>query len=190
MALRKIILTEEQLSRIVNQMLNESVEFTDFTHKGSPNQALGKKSKAPNTGEGNFGPLFTQDIGYDKSITNNIEYHLPKSFSGPNTNTRPGTKDKKSNLKVKDNFQIKGVKLKTHGDQKHIKIGKHFEKDIKKGTTRKKASIKQPGLHPNRHSSSERITNIVHKNNITRGGVVFDSSFKPNKGGDPFSIKT
>jgi|TARA_R110001583_G_scaffold48154_2_gene150654 hypothetical protein len=190
MAYAKIILTEEQLSRIVNRMLNESVEFTDFTHKGSANQALGKKSKAPNTGEGSFGPLFTQDIGYGKSITNNIEYHLPKSFSGPNTNTRPGTKDKKSNLKIKDNFQVKGVKLKTHGDQKHIKIGKHFEKDIKKGTPRKKASIKQPGLHPNRHSSSERITNVVHKNNITRGGVVFDSSFKPNKGGDPFSVKT
>ena len=68
----KIILTEEQLSRIINRMLNESVEFTDFTHKGSPNQALGKKSKAPNTGKGEFGPLFTKDIGYDKSITNNI----------------------------------------------------------------------------------------------------------------------
>ena len=187
---RKVILTEEQLSRIVNQLLNESVEFTDFTHKGSPNQALGKKSKAPNTGEGNFSPLFTQDIGYDKSITNNIEYHLPKSFSGPNTTTRPGTKDKKSNLKVKDNFQLKGVKLKTYGDEKHIKVGKHFEKDIKKGKARKKASIKQPSLHPNRHSSSAKSTNVIHKNNITRGGVVFDSSFKPNKGGDPFSIKT
>tara|TARA_R110000765_G_scaffold198851_1_gene304472 strand:+ start:908 stop:1423 length:516 start_codon:yes stop_codon:yes gene_type:complete len=171
-------------------MLNESVEFTDFTHKGSPNQALGKKSKAPNTGKGEFGPLFTKDIGYGKSITNNIDYHLPEPFSGPNTNTIPGSKDKKSNLKVKDNFQIKGVKLKTHGGQTQIKIGDNFQKDIKKGPTRKRASIKQPGLHPNRHSSSEKITNVVHKNNITRGGVVFDSSFKPNKGGDPFSIKT
>ena len=93
-------------------------------------------------------------------------------------------------MKVKDNFQIKGVKLKTHGGQTQIKIGDNFQKDIKKGPTRKRASIKQPGLHPNRHSSSEKITNVVHKNNITRGGVVFDSSFKPNKGGDPFSIKT
>ena len=45
-------------------------------------------------------------------------------------------------------------------------------------------------MNPNRNKNSSRITNVVHPNGVTRGGVVFDSSFKPGKGGDPFTVKT
>jgi len=190
MGSRRIILTEKQLSRIVNSIVKESIDFADFTHKGSPNQALGKKSKAPNTGDEYFGPLFTNDIGYDKSITNNMDYHTPKVFKGVNPSKMPNTNDKQSKLKVKDNFMTQGTQLKTHKGTHNIKIGNHFVKDMKKGKVRKNSSKKHADLHPKRHSSSEKTTNIVHKNNITRGGVVFDSKFKAGKGADPFTIKT
>ena len=190
MGLRRIVLTEQQLSRIVKLITEESLDFTDFTHQGSPNQGLGKKSKAPNTGEATFGPLFTTDIGYEKTITNNIDYHYPKVFKGPNPSKIPNTNDEGSKLKVKDNFMTQGTQLKTHKGKQSIKVGKEFTKQMKKGKMRKNASKKYPSLNPKRHSSSEKTTNVVHKNNITRGGVVFDSSFKPNKGADPFTIKT
>ena len=61
---------------------------------------------------------------------------------------------------------------------------------MKKGNPHKKTKKKHPSLHPKRHSNSTPITNVVHRDGVTRGGVVYDASFKPGSGGDPFTKKT
>lgn len=168
---------------------------------GSPNQAAtssGGQTNTPNT-TGNsvaglndmFSPSFTDDIGYDKSISNNMEYQQPTDFKGENPTYLPGTSnDKAANLKLTGDFGYDGVTLNTMSGEYDIKLGKQFTKDMKKGKVYKKAKQQHASLHPNRHKNSAKITNTVHPNAITRGGVTFDSSFKAGKGGDPFTIKT
>ena len=167
---------------------------------GSPNQGSSSSNDGgtPNTTSGSvaglndmYGPSFSNDIGYDDTIRNNIQTLQPTDFKGVNPTYLPGqTNDKTANLKMKDDFGFKGVSLDTMYGKYDIKLGKQFSKDMKKGEVQKKAKIKHASLHPNRHKNSSRITNTVHSDGIARGGVSFDSSFKSGKGGDPFTVKT
>ena len=231
--MRRIFLTQEQLGRVVNNIISEQeVAAVDIAQApqqlsqtgtqagdirlprsepagsgaaldpGSPNQDAsgGGGPTTPNTAGGGdvvaglndyFGPTFTDDIGYDDSISNNLKFQQPTDFKGTNPTYLPGmSNDKGANLKLTGDFGMDGVKLNTMSGDMDIKIGKQFSKDMKKGKVHKKAREKHPELHPNRHKNSSRITNTVHPNAITRGGVTFDSSFKASKGGDPFSVKT
>ena len=186
----RVKLTESQLTRVIHNIVNESGIIKVPTDAGSPNQALDNK-KVPNTGRYNFGSLHDDD-DYEKTITTNVESLPGKDWKGPNDTSIPGDKnDKKSNLKMSDNFGFNGVKIK-RGRKKDqsVKIGKHFSKDMKKGSPHKKTKKQPPSLHPKRHSNSTPITNVVHRDGVTRGGVVYDSSFKPGPGGDPFTKKT
>jgi len=184
----RVKLTETQLRNIVRRIVNEDDGVK--VDKGSPNQALGIK-KVPNTGTHNYGPIHA-DNDYDNTLKSNLKYNTNTAhFDGPNPTTIPGSKnDKASNVKMKDDFGFNGVKLERGKKDQHVKIGKHFTKDMKKSTPLKKTKKKHSDLHPNRHSNSSPITNVVHKDGVTRGGVVYDSSFKPGKGGDPFTKKT
>jgi len=230
--MRRIFLTQEQLGRVVNNIISEQeIAMMDFMvssgeqgghgHEGrpggglvepsgpgpaldpgSPNQDAGGGDgpATPNTAGGGdvvaglndyYGPTFTDDIGYDDSIANNLKFQQPTDFKGTNPTYLPGmANDKGANLKLTGDFGMDGVKLTTMSGDMDIKIGKQFSKDMKKGKVHKKAREKHAELHPNRHKNSSRITNTVHPNAITRGGVTFDSSFKASKGGDPFSVKT
>tara|TARA_R110000737_G_scaffold154058_3_gene183258 strand:+ start:963 stop:1532 length:570 start_codon:yes stop_codon:yes gene_type:complete len=184
----RVKLTETQLKDVVRRIVNEGSGVK--VDKGSPNQALGK-NKTPNTGSFNYGPLHADNDYQNTLEVDGIYDSEPVSFEGPNTTTIPGSSnDKESNIKMKDNFGIKGVKLKRGKKDQNVKIGKHFTKDINKGTIPKSTKQKHSTLNPNRHSNSSRITNVIHKDGLTRGGVVYDSSFKPGKGGDPYTKKT
>jgi hypothetical protein len=184
----RVKLTETQLRNVVVKIVSEGDGVK--VDKGSPNQAL-IDTKAPNTGRHNYGPIHADNDYIDTIKVDGIYDTEPVSFDGHNTSPIPGHKnDKASNLKMKGDFGINGVKLKRGKETQHVKIGKHFEKDIKKNTPLKNSKKKHASLHPKRHSNSSRITNVVHRDGVTRGGVVYDSSFKPGKGGDPFTKKT
>ena len=169
------------------------------TATGSPNQAAGSEGyNSPNT-TGNsvaglndmFAPSFTDDIGYDDSVKTNVEYQQPTVFDGLNPTYLPGSSnDKGANLKMNNDFGFDGVSIDTTSGKYDVKIGKQFKKDMTKGKVHKKSKQKHAELNPNRHKNSSPITNVVHKDGINRGGVSFDSSFKPGKGGDPFTVKT
>ena len=184
----RVKLTETQLRKVVKRIVSEDTGIK--VDKGSPNQAL-SIDKTPNTGKHDYGPIHA-DNDYTNTIQVDGIYNTkPVSFDGPNTTTIPGNKnDKDSNVKMKDDFGINGVKLERGKKDQHIKIGKHFTKDMKKNTPLKRTKKKHSTLHPKRHSNSSPITNVVHRDGVTRGGVVYDSSFKPGKGGDPFTKKT
>ena len=230
---KKIYLTQGQLGRIVENIINE-VTGTDAltaldkkglenvkpikpikvkvpvkttggptglgvtTNVGSPNQVSAGEG-TPNTTGGDsvaglndmFAPMFTDNIGYEKTITNNIKYQQPTDFKGVNPTYLPGeANDKGANLKLTGDFGVEGVKLDTHSGPYDIKIAQRFTNDMKKGKMHKKSKVKHAELHPNRHKNATRIKNVVHPDGITRGGVTFDSSFKPGKGGDPFTVKS
>ena len=166
------------------------------TDKGSPNQA---SDNTPNTiGSGTaigvndgFGPTFNSEMGYEQSITNNLDIKSPKAFDGQNPTYLPGeANDPGANLQLKGNFGVDGVTLATMSGNYDIKVGKEFQKQMKKGKQLKKSKEKHAELHPNRHKNSTPIKNIVGPSGIDRGGVSFDTGFKPGKGGDPFTVKT
>ena len=184
----RVKLTETQLRNVVIKIVSEGDGIK--VDKGSPNQAL-IDTKAPNTGRHNYGPIHADNDYVDTIQVDGIHDKQPVSFDGPNTSPIPGHKnDKSSNLKMKGDFGVNGVKLKRGKKTQNVKIGNHFDKDIKKNTPLKKSKKKHSTLHPKRHSNSSPITNVVHRDGVTRGGVVYDSSFKPGKGGDPFTMKT
>jgi hypothetical protein len=135
--------------------------------------------------------MFSNDIGYDQSISNNMKWQQPTDFKGVNPTYLPGTSnDPGANLKLTGDFGVDGVKLNTMSGEYDIKLGKQFTKDMKKGKMPKKSKVKHAELHPSRHKNKSRIKNVVHPDGITRGGVTFDSSFKAGKGGDPFTVKS
>ena len=201
--MKRVFLTKEQLSRVISNVIAEE-KTTQPVTVGSNNQGEHLKgstgpstsgaidTKAPNTGDGEYGPLFTDttDKSYEKMYNQNLSGSNTKDFKGPNDQTIPGTGDDKSNVKMKDNFGISGINLKTIGDDYAVKIGDNFMKDLKKGKLPKKSKTKHASLHPNRHTNKAKSKNINHADGVTRAGVVFDTKFKPGTGADPFTVKT
>ena len=150
--------------------------------------------QTPNTGGGNYAPLFqnvtTDNKSHEKMYDLNISLKATPDFEGPNDQYIPGAGDEDANLKMKDSFGVEGVTLNTMGGDYDIKIGDKFAKDMKKGKLPKKSKIKHANLHPTRHSTKARSKNITHADGITRGGVTFDTKFKPGLGADPYTVKT
>tara|TARA_R110000824_G_scaffold43103_2_gene126485 strand:+ start:1056 stop:1664 length:609 start_codon:yes stop_codon:yes gene_type:complete len=201
--MKRVFLTKEQLSRVITNVIaegkttlpltvgsnNQGYEFTTPTGP-STSGAVGEK--APNTGGGEYGPIFTDttDKSYEEMYDPNLSPKDNKSFKGPNNHTIPGAGDDGANLKMKDDFGISGVDLKTMGDDYDIKIGDRFMKDLKKGKLPKRSKTKHAPLHPNRHINKAKSKNINHADGVTRAGVTFDTKFKPGTGADPFTVKT
>ena len=138
----RVKLTESQLTRVIHKIVNESGIIKVPTNPGSSNQALDNK-RIPNTGRYNFASLHDDD-DYEKTITTNVDSPSEKDWKGPNDTVIPGHKnDKKSNIKVSDNFGFDGVKIKRgrKKDQK-VQIAKRFRQDMKKGNPHKKTKKK------------------------------------------------
>jgi hypothetical protein len=227
--MRKIFLTKEQLSRVVNNLISEGDEIfpamalqmdggqlpeiqgssnqgqfepvgpsssggstssDDSSSGGSTSGAV--DSTAPNTGGGGYSPIYTDttDNSYEKMYDLNISLKAAPDFKGPNSQYIPGAGDEDANLNMKGDFGIKGVSLDTMSGEYDIKVGDKFHKDLKKGKIPKRSKIKHPELHPNRHINKAKSKNVNHIDGITRGGVTFDTKFKPGTGADPFTVKT
>ena len=130
------------------------------------------------------------DNSYDKMYDLNISLKAAPDFKGPNSQYIPGGGDEDSNLNMKGDFGIKGVSLDTMSGEYDIKVGDKFHKDLKKGKLPKRSKVKHAELHPERHGHKAKSKNINHRDGITRGGITFDTSFKPGSGADPYTVKT
>lgn len=181
---------------------------------GSPNQGLGDTTgfqvptgnpsgtssstnqgsvSIPNTGGANFAPATANvsDVkNFDKMYDLNISLKATPDFKGPNAQYIPGAGDEEANLQMKGNYGIDGVTLKTMGGDYDIKVGEKYMKDLKKGKIPKRSKIKHAELSPTRQKTKAKSKNINHVDGVTRGGVTFDTKFKPGAGADPFTIKT
>tara|TARA_B100000579_G_C22811746_1_gene845640 strand:+ start:981 stop:1679 length:699 start_codon:yes stop_codon:yes gene_type:complete len=150
--------------------------------------------QTPNTGGGSYAPLFQNvtdaNNTHERMYDLNISLKAAPDFKGPNNQYIPGAGDEDAQLQMKDSFGIEGVTLDTMGGDYDIKVGDKFIKDMKKGKLPKKSKIKHANLHPTRHSTKARSKNITHADGITRGGVTFDTKFKPGLGADPYTVKT
>ena len=228
--MKRVKLTETQLSKVINTIVSEGVTTSGVLGKkavdknkspdgpvkvfvGSPNQGPSGSSftsvptvnpsgtavsnhgssVVPNTAGGNFSPATANvsDVkNYDKMYDLNISLKATPDFKGPNNQYIPGAGDEDSNIKMKGNFGIDGVSLETTSGEYDIPIGAKFVKDIKKGKVPKRSKIKHAELNPSRQKTKAKSKNINHVDGITRGGVTFDTKFKPGPGADPFTVKT
>ena len=160
---------------------------------GTSNSTNQGSVSIPNTGGANFAPAtanVSDKANFDKMYDLNISLKATPDFKGPNAQYIPGAGDEDANLKMKGNFGIDGVTLKTTGGDYDIKIGDKYMKDLKKGKIPKRSKMKHAELSPTRQETKAKSKNINHVDGVTRGGVTFDTKFKPGTGADPFTIKT